>query len=756
MRVAVVSTYPPRACGIGTFAADLREALLGAARNIAVDVVAMSRDEDRRYASEVVARVRQDVRGDYAGAAAVLTRRGTDVVVIEHEYGIFGGPAGSWVLTMAEELEQPLVVTLHTVLSSPSVRQAETLRALCARATLVTVFTETARRMVSEAQLVPPERIRVVPHGGPSRLLPGDRDSEEIKARLRVPRTDAAGPRPALENVAGRTVLATFGLISANKGIEMAIEAMPAIVAKHPEALYLVAGRTHPEVARVEGERYRLSLERRVRDLGLTGCVHFIDRFLDVGDLATLLAATDLYVTPYRSREQIVSGALTFAIVAGCPVVSTPYYYAEDLLTDGAGVLVPFDDPVALAEEVIGLLDDPAALRAAREAATALGRTMTWPAVGEQLRAVLGEAVELGPVTAARPRPASSPAVRPDHLLTLVDDVGIVQHADGVVPHRASGYCVDDVARLALVCIGLRRSGRGTTYDRLLALSLGFLRHAWDAKSGGMHNFMSYDRRWLDGPHVGDHLGRAVWALGTVLAAEPPLSVHEPTGLLLAEMLPALDRLAAPRSIAYTILGLSAPRPDVLGDAGLTVLRNLAGRLDRQFQAECTQSWPWFELELTYDNARLPQALLAAGRMIEDDAMIGRGLDGLEWYARLCGLESPYVRLVGHRGLRPGEPVSESGDEQPLDATALAAAEVEAMGITGDEEHGRRAVKAFEWFLGRNRLGLSLYDFATGGCRDGLGEAAVNINQGAESTLAYLQAVLLLDEAGLQTTLPRQ
>ncbi len=754
MRVALVSTYPPRACGIGTFAADLREALLGAASDIAVDIVAMARDEDRRYAPEVVARIRHGVRGDYAAAAAVLTRRGTDVVVIEHEYGIFGGPAGSWVLSMAAELEQPLVVTLHTVLSTPTVQQAETLRALCARASLVTVFTETARRMVAEAQLAPPERIRVVPHGGPSRLLPGDRDSDQIKARLQVPVADSTGPRPALENVAGRTVLATFGLISANKGIELAIEAMPAVVAKHPEALYLVAGRTHPEVARAEGEQYRLSLERRVRDLGLTDSVHFIDRFLDVDDLATLLAATDLYITPYRSREQIVSGALTFAIVAGCPVVSTPYYYAEDLLADGAGVLVPFDDAAALAEEVIGLLDDPAALQATRKAAAALGRSMTWPAVGKQLREVLREAVELGPVTVARPRPGSSPSVRADHLLTLVDDVGIVQHADGVVPHRASGYCVDDVARLSLVCIGLGGMSRGTTYDRLLARSLGFLRHAWDADAAGMHNFMSYDRRWLDDPSVGDHLGRAVWALGTVLAAEPALAVHPPARLLLAELLPALERLTFPRTIAYTILGLQAPRAEVLGDAGREVLHVLARRLDGQYLAARTDEWPWFETALSYDNARLPEALLAAGRSIDDDAMIGRGLDALEWYAGLCGAGSPYLRLVGHHGLRPGEPVSDSGDEQPLEAAALVAAEVAAMEITGDEEHGRRAVQAFEWFLGRNRLGLSLYDFATGGCRDGLGQSALNTNEGAESTLAYFQALRTLDDAGLRTTVP--
>ena len=338
MRVGVVSTYPPRICGIGTFSRDLRDALLAAEGVSAVDLAAIVRDDDGESAREVVARIHQDQRGDYAAAARVLERRGDDVVMIEHEYGIFGGHDGAHILSLAEGLRQPMVLTLHTVLSAPSVRQAETLRALCGLATLVCVFTETARRMILAARLAPPERVRVVPHGGPVELLP---------------RPHATGPRT------DRQVLATFGLISPGKGIEVAIAAMPAIVARHPQALYVIAGQTHPEVAKRHGEEYRISLERQVRDLDLSEHVVFDDRFLELDDLSTMLADTTIYLTPYRSREQIVSGALTFAIVAGCATVSTPYHYAEDLLASGAGVLVDFDAPPALAAAVNDLLDDP-------------------------------------------------------------------------------------------------------------------------------------------------------------------------------------------------------------------------------------------------------------------------------------------------------------------------------------------------------------------------------------------------------------
>ncbi|TMM02011.1 MAG: glycosyltransferase [Actinobacteria bacterium] len=747
MRVGVVSTYPPRACGIGTFSRDLREALLASDEVSAVDLVAVVREDEVDQAAEVVTRIQQDQRGEYSAAARLLERRRDDVVVIEHEYGIFGGPEGAHILSLAAELRQPMVLTLHTVLSAPSVRQAETLRALCDLATLVCVFTETARRMIVDARLVPPERVRVVPHGGPTELLP---DSNGRLPRLRPGvdngRSSAVGT--------GRSVLATFGLISPGKGIEVAIAAMPAIVARHPNALYVIAGQTHPEVARLHGEEYRISLERLARDLDLAEHVVFDDRFLSVEELASMLAATTIYLTPYRSREQIVSGALTFAIVAGCPTVSTPYFYAEDVLASGAGVLVPFDDPGALADAVIALLDDPERLERTRAEARAVGNELAWPQVGRQTVAVLREALALGPARAARPTPpATLPRARTSHLLTMVDDVGIVQHADGVVPLRSSGYCTDDVARLAIVALGLGRT-TGAEARRMLARSLGFLRHAWSAEQRGMRNFMSYDRRWLDRPHGGDHFGRAAWALGEVVAAAPVPALLDPSLILLREMLPALVEQRWPRTMAFAALGLARADPEVVGGDAIDVLRILAGRLVDLQRANASPDWYWAEDVLTYDNARLSQALIAAGARLGDGEMLREGIRSLEWYAGELGIDGPYVRLVGHRGRLRGEPRPGGGDEQPLDAAALVEAEVEAFVATGDEARARHAVHAFEWFLGRNRLQQSVYDFSTGGCHDGLGASDVNGNEGAESTLAYLQALLVLDAAGLQATLP--
>ena len=760
MRAAVISTYPPRPCGIATFSRDLRAALEASSAEVGVDVVSIVRNPAQHDDPEVVARIRQDVRGDYPAAARALAARGADVVVIEHEYGIFGGAEGAYVVSLADEVQQPIVVTLHTVLSQPSVRQAETLRALCDRATLITVFTETARRMVIAAHLAPPERVRVVPHGGPSALLPGN-NPHRGDVRVAEPRAAShTAPRPGLRKLDGRRVLSTFGLISAGKGIEVAIRALPAITAKHPDVLYLVAGQTHHEVVNQEGERYRLSLERLVADLGMKDHVHFLDKFLTVDELADLLGRTDIYVTPYLSREQIVSGALTFAVVAGCPVVSTPYYYAEDLLSSGAGLLVPFEDHEAMAEAINSLLDDPELLAETRRIATQVGGTMSWPAVGVQMSEVLREAIELGPVPADELAAAvSSPDIRPDHLLTLVDSVGIVQHADGVWPHRDSGYCVDDVARLVLVASGLYRNTGDVIYRRITRQALGFLRHAWDPAAGGMHNFLSYDRRWLDEPHTGDHVGRTAWALGSMMATEAPTAVRGPAHRMLEEMLPTIESIEHPRSMAFSILGLARPSIEVLGEPGEKLLRTLAARLSGWYVDHRSDEWRWFEEKLTYDNARMPQALIVAGARLGDQSLVQQGRESLDWYAAQCDLDSGKARLIGHNGRSRKDlivDVGETGDEQPLEAAALVEAYVDALAATGDRDCGRRAIRAFEWFLGRNRLGIPVYDFATGGCYDGLGSEMVNENQGAESTLAFFQALLALDAAGLQASLPRQ
>jgi len=734
LRTAVVSTYPPRVCGIGTFAADLRGTLAGVDGVESVDLVAVLNEPSSPQRRGLVGTIAQAVRGDYVRTARMLGRLDADVVLLQHEYGIFGGRDGEYVLSFAQELAQPLVVTLHTVISEPTPHQAEVLAALCAEAELVIVMTETALELLVGSGVCAEEKVRVVPHGAPARLI----------AR-------AATASRAPSRMTGAFSLSTFGLLSPGKGLEVVIEALPAMLDRHPEIVYTIAGRTHPDVAHREGERYRLMLERRVHELGVGPHVEFDDRFLTIDQLSDLLGATDVFVTPYRSREQIASGALTFAIAAGCGVVSTPYWYAQDMLATGAGRLVPFDDPAALADAVCDYIEQPELLVAARAEARRIGSTLAWPSVAEATASVLSEAFMLAP----RRRPAGAAdlhlaSLRTDHLLTLVDDVGIVQHAHGIVPNRDSGYCVDDVARLAIVSLALASRGDELVWTPILCRALAFLHAATD--DAGMRNFMSYDRRWLDEPHIGDHVGRSVWSLGEILATAWIPALVVPARDLLSRQVDALDGDVSLRTAAYTVLGLSRLDADRLEPAARSLLERLVDQLADAYERTAKTDWSWFEDELTYDNARLSQALIGGADALGRSRLVELGLESLHWLGDESGLGDGVLRLAGHRGRGTGDPVRGSGDEQPLDAAALVEAELAAYAVTGDREHGVRATRAFEWFLGRNSLQRPVYDFATGGCSDGLGEEALNQNEGAESTLAFHRAALLLDAAGVRAS----
>ena len=745
MRTAILSTYPPRACGIGTFSHDVREALLtvGDIDDVSAFVVVDQPSAPQR--PEILQTISQGARGDYVRAARGLSRTDVDVVLLQHEYGIFGGTDGEYVLSFARELSQPLVVTLHTVLASPTPNQLRVLRALCDEAEKVIVMTDTGRRMLEKVGACDPRKIAIVPHGAPPQLATARRELDGG----RTPRylTTTVG---GFEEMESRFVLSTFGLISPGKGLEVMLEALPEVIERHPEVLYVIAGRTHPQVARRQGEEYRLLLERRVLDLELGSHVVFDDRFLSVEELADLLAATDVFVTPYANREQSSSGSLTFALAAGCAAVSTPYWYARDVLDSGAGTLVDFGDAEALGAAVCEYIETPEKLAHARRESRRIGETFAWPVIGAATAGLLREAVA---VAARRPPIATEgldlPDARTDHLFSLVDDCGIVQHADGAIPNRATGYCVDDVARLAVVALELERRTGERPWAAILFRSLAFLRDASDPDGAGMRNFMGYDRRWLDEPHVGDHVGRSIWALGEVLATAwaPPLV--EPARRLLGTLVQSLHADFPLRTAAYATLGLARLDPDRLDRHGRLLLKRCVTQLESAYAEHADDQWGWFEDALTYDNARLPQALIVGGAALGRPRAIEVGLASLAWLGDECGLDDGLLRLPGHAGRHRDEAAPGAGDEQPLDAAALVDAELSAFAINGDLVHGARAKCAFDWFLGRNRLSRPLYDFATGGCCDGLGTDDVNANEGAESTLAFHRAHLAIDAAGL-------
>lgn len=627
-KLAIVSTYLPRRCGLATYTADLREALGVATDDVETVIVAIDRD-GLTYGEEVLATINQDNPDDYVAVVDILREQEIDVVLIQHEYGIFGGPDGSNVLELGSALNAagiPYLMTLHTVLSAPSPGQAATLRALCAGASKITSFTETARRVAVRTGVAASHQLVVVPHGAPVTLRAAP-DPEFVRPEV----------TNLVRRLAGRPTLTTFGLLSEGKGIDIAIEALASVVAIEPQTQYVIAGATHPEVQRHSGETYRDSLLAQVTRLGLEKNVHFVDAFLNLEDLSAILHASTLFITPYRSAEQVCSGALTFALAAGLPVVSSAYRYAEDMLASGAGRIVAIGDHLALAEEIASLLGSPKDLGNAKTAAEAIASWLPWPTVAAREAQLVRETAARAKVGKATQPVLVAPPLVLDHLNALTDEIGILQFAKEDQPSAASGYCVDDVARLAIVASDLLSIGfgpetrEGAVAYRWLRQSVRFLSAAYDPVSHSMHNQLSYQGTWEDWPHLGDHVGRAMWSLGVLAGSlAVPVEVRAPATDLLDCLAPHVTQLSAVglRSAAYALLGLSR--------AGRTEpAAHLVSLLDTALKDTIAEdpSWRWFEPELTYDNARLPQALLQGGLLIGDQDAVARALTALDWYA---------------------------------------------------------------------------------------------------------------------------
>ncbi len=771
VRIGICSTYAPRACGLATFAADLENSLRLTANVGTVSIIAMVDSEQAidEPLSPVIAEIAEADAHSYA-LAARRANATCDVVVVQHEFGIFGGTDGELVLEFLRALTVPSVLTLHTVLSSFSPRQALLLRSASTMADAVTVFTPTARSLLIRQRIVDESKIHIVPHGAPSALFGGKPD--ESRKRL---------------DVVGRFVISTFGLVSPGKGLELAIEAMSDVAEAVPSALLVIAGRTHPGESRRNGEHYRNSLLAQVERLGLGEHVRFIDSFLPVDAVADVLASTDVFVTPYVNAEQIVSGALTFAVASGCPVVSTDYLYARDLLASGAGTVVDGRRPATFARAILAYATDDVFRAAARFEASRIGAGMHWAAVGQQV-ADLADRLRTPSTTgvsshvvgierarsasfgrrsvARRPLaalPASRQSVGSDHrhewarataphlavpllhLRRLIDGTGIVQHATGIVPLLSSGYCVDDVSRL--IPIG-KRFEIDSYWDRVAARAVAFVANAFDPDGVGlatrrgdrMHNFMAFDRSWSDQPHFGDHVGRAAVGLASVVHDERYAPVCEP---ILRAAFRDVPSGPAIHPVAYTLLAQSvAP--------WLTTRDDMAARvavlMDR-LKTNSHDSWVWFEDSVRYDAGVLPEALLAGGVALDDDDAVECALQALRWLDAQCDRDD-HVRFPGHLGMQRGQTTAGTGDEQPLEAHALVCAHARAWEVSGEPWFRDRAALTHTWFHGRNRLGVAVAD-DDGGCFDGLSPHGVNRNQGAESTLAYVTSALTIERIQL-------
>jgi glycosyltransferase involved in cell wall biosynthesis len=736
--VAVIGTHLPRHCGIATYTTDVCAALSAAYPHSDVYAIAVNDTaEGYDYPAAVRFVLSQDDIGAYRRVADYINLGATDMVCVQHEYGIFGGPSGSHLLVLLRDLQVPIVTTLHTILREPTRQQRLILAELAQLSDRLVVMSERGAEFLRTIYGVAADKIDVIPHGIPD-----------------VPFLDPSFHKDQF-NAEGKQVLLTFGLLSQNKGIEHVIAALPAIRERHPDVLYIVLGATHPHVLQYEGERYRQSLLQLAADLGVAEHVVFHDQFVELGELIEYIGAADVYITPYLTESQIVSGTLAYAVGAGKAVVSTPYWYAEEMLADGRGVLVPFQDSAAIAGAVGELLANEAVRHAMRKRAYLLGRTMIWPEVAGRYMAAFRRArAEHALITRSQPRDGDAgaqtldlPPLRLDHLLRMTDDTGLAQHAIMAVPNYNEGYTTDDNARALIAAVWLEAADAPAGRP-LAARYMAFLWHAFNADTGRFRNFMGYDRRWLEEVGSEDSHARALWALGTVLSRSADRSLCGVAQTLFAQALPAALRLEHPRPWGLALLGMDAYLRRFDGDQVVRQARSeLAERLLARYQAHRSDDWHWFDDRVTYDNAVMPHALLLCGQALGRQDMTAAALEALRWLTAVQQSPAGHFAPVGchgfyGRGLAPAR-----FDQQPLEAQAMVLAALDAARLTGDPAWLEEAQRAFEWFLGRNDLALALYDPISGGCHDGLEVDRVNQNQGAESTLAFLLARLALQPA---------
>ena len=736
-RIAVVGNYLPRRCGIATFTTDLCDAIhaeYGPTELLALPV--NDTEEGYAYPARVRFELSEDNLASYRQAADFLNFSNIDLVCLQHEYGIFGGHAGAHILELLRRLRMPFATTLHTVLREPTPDQRAVMEEIASLSDRLIVMSRQSAEILQEVFQVPAGKIDLIPHGIPD-----------------LPFTDPSFYKDGF-GTEGKEVLLTFGLLSPNKGIENVIKAMPAILARHSNVAYMVSGVTHPHILRREGDKYREYLQSLARDLGVDASVIFRNRFVTPQEMVELIGAADIYITPYKHKAQVVSGTLAYALCAGKAIISTPYLHAIELLDDERGVLVPFDDPGAIAAKTVELLNNGTARHAMRKRAYLYARDMVWSRVAQKymkcFERIYNERLRNPRATFSAQNTEKNldrlPVLKLDHLYRMTDHTGIVEHAVFVVPNYPEGYSTDDNARALIVTTLLEELGVHAPVNSvdLASRYLAFLWHAFDPTTKRFRNSLSYECSWHEAEGSEDSHGRALWGLGTVLGRSKNAGLRGAAGRLFELAVPAAVEFKSPRACAFALLGLQEYLDSFPGDrAALSASDALANRLLSSYRSHRCDDWKWFENGLAYSNARLPQALIRAGMRAGNEEMVLAGLEALDWLVTLqrCDAKGHFVP-IGSEGFYPKGSEKARFDQQPVEASAVVSAALQAYRATGKGRWRKEAWSAFNWFLGDNDLQIALYDPTTGGCRDGLHPDRANENQGAESTLSFLLALL--------------
>ena len=746
--VAFVSTFLPRECGIATFTNNLAGAISALydfelKKNNKIEIIALTDSENKyNYGNEVSFEIQAQNKTDYIRAAEFINISDVEVVSIQHEFGIYGGPDGKYVLSLLENLKKPVITTLHTILIDPSESQKRILEEICKLSTEVVVLADKGFELLSKIYGVPKSKIKKIHHGAPD-----------------VPFIDPSYYKEEF-HMEGHLLVLTYGLLSPNKGLEVVINSLADVVKKFPEVIYIILGETHPNIKKHFGEEYRFSLKNIINKNHIEKNVVFHNRFVTLDELIKYLVMTDLYITPYLSEQQISSGTLSYAIACGKAIISTPYWHALELLDKGRGIIVPFEDVKAMSKAIKDLLGNEIKRDKIRRKAHKYGRKMIWSEVAssyvdsfkmiaEKFRSGKRKKVFVKKDISIKVQ--DLPEINLKHLNNLTDDTGIFQHSKYSIPNRIHGYTTDDNARAVIVSLKVWNLFKDECVLPNLIKYLALLSDSYDEKKEIVRNYLSFDRKWHNSKISEDSHGRLIWALGNLIY-EPPVEEMGHFAIeLLYSCLKKVHSFSSPRAWAFSMLGIVKYLSKYPGDKNARKLNDeLANKLINLFKENSSDDWLWIENVISYENARLPQALLEEGRFTGNDEMKEWGLNTLKWLIDIqTNSETGYLSVIGNKGWFKRNEEKAKFDQQPVEVAALIDACYEAYLSTDDDFFLNKMNWAFRWFLGQNALEESLYNPKTSGCKDGLLPTGANKNEGAESLLSWLLSLLKMYETGV-------
>jgi len=725
VKIAYLATYPPRECGIATFTHDLVSTINKKFNPRAkAEIIAMNDESSLyNYGDEVKYQINQADVEDYINVAKNINNDNEiGLVNVQHEFGLFGGDYGEYLIPFLESLNKPVITTFHSVVPNPDKKQKKVVRAIAERTKAMIVMADSAIDILEKDYGLNKNKIHKIHHGVPDISI--NFDKEKLKEELRLE---------------GKFVLLTFGMLNRGKGIEYAIKALPEVVKQNPDIIYVVVGETHPQVRKHEGESYRNELTELVEELGLKNHVKFYNKYLSLNEIIKFLQAADIYITPSLDPNQIVSGTLAYALSSGTPIIATKYAHAKELISGNRGMLVDFKDHEQIEQAINFLVKNKRLRDEMGNNAYEYGRNMVWSKVASDYMNVFQKTTKTKRIKYIVPN------INLAHLKKMTDTTGIIQHAKHSVPDRNTGYTLDDNARALIAAAKYYDLNKDEDTLNLISTYLAFIKYS-QKDNGNFQTTLTYEHDFVNEPESEDSYGRAIWACGTLINSSVYDNIKHNAKFIMDNSLKIFDKIKSPRAIAFMILGLCEYHKRYKYKDLHEKIKILADKLVELYKNESLKDWRWFEPYLTYSNGVLSEALFNAYNIVKDEKYLSIAVESLDFLKEITIIKKRAV-LIGHNGWYRKNGKRALYDQQPVDACSLVRAFLASYKVIKKRSYYNDAIVSFEWFLGKNSLNRRIYDDITGGCFDGLNPKEINLNQGAESTISYLMARLYLEEA---------